>query len=175
MVEETPYDELIDETCPSCRRTVPPGTTKCPHCGYQIREEEAESIPKVDVTPSKVRELESSSNRIWFGGVLILMSGILGALTGLYELIDPETMASLYSDMGIGFTTDAVIIFGAISLIFGLVAILGGVMTFRRKMWPLAVTGGLLGTIASGALFLGSILGIIGLAIVLTSKCDFCS
>lgn len=38
VIEDTPYEEVIDETCPNCRMTVPIGTVTCPYCGYQIRE-----------------------------------------------------------------------------------------------------------------------------------------
>jgi len=169
MVEEIPYDELIDETCPSCRQTVPLGTTKCPHCGYQIREEKKAAV-RVSREPSKMKEFRQPSNLIWFGGTLILMSGLLGVISGLYSLIDPDTMVSIYTEVGIPFSADTIMVLGAVSLIFGLVAVVGGVMALRRRAWAIAVVGGLLGTLAMGTIFLGSIMGLIGLMVIVTSK-----
>jgi len=174
MVEEIPYDELIDETCPSCRHTVPPGTTKCPNCGYQIREE-PDKVTVAKRPSCRTNVIGSCSDQTWFGGVLILMSGILGVLTGIAELYAPETMSIFYTEIGIPFSAETIFIFGAISLIFGIVAIIGGLMALRKKAWSLAVAGGLLGTLAIGALFLGSLLGIIGLVVVATSKSNFSS
>jgi len=174
MVEEIPYDEIIDETCPSCRMTIPLGTSKCPHCGYQIREE-AEVEKAAESKKVKVEQLMGSSNPTWFGGTLILVSGILGVLTGLYSLADPGTMVALYSDIGLALSNELVLLWGAISLIFGLVAIVGGVMALRRRSWSIAVAGGLLGTLASGAVFLGTILGLLGLVMVVSAKRFFWS
>lgn len=174
MVEEIPYDELIDETCPSCRHTVPSGTTKCPNCGYQIREE-PKKVTVVDRTPRTVCSMGSRSNQMWFGGVLILMSGLLGVVTAIAELYAPDSMSIFYTEIGVPFSADIVLILGGITLIFGLVAIIGGVMALRGKAWSLAMAGGLLGTLAMGALFLGSLLGFIGLVVVATSKRYFSS
>jgi hypothetical protein len=37
VVEETPYEEIIEPTCPSCRQSVPWEIDVCPHCGYQFK------------------------------------------------------------------------------------------------------------------------------------------
>lgn len=44
VVEETPYEELIEPTCPSCRQLVTWEEKVCPHCGYQLK---VEAEPKV--------------------------------------------------------------------------------------------------------------------------------
>ena len=79
-------------------------------------------------------------------------------------------MVSLYAELGIPFSADTIMVLGAVSLIFGLVAVVGGVMALRRRAWAIAVVGGFLGTLAMGTIFLGSILGIIGLMVIATSK-----
>jgi len=43
-------------------------------------------------------------------------------------------------------------------------------MALRRRAWAIAVVGGFLGTLAMGTIFLGSILGLIGLMVIATSK-----
>lgn len=171
MVEEIPYDEIIEETCPSCRHTVARGTEVCPNCGYRIRGEEPPEPPRrreVDEVKAEV-----TRERAGLGGVLIIASGFLAVLTGLSMMLNPDPFINWYSQIIYTFTADAIMIWGAIMLIFGLVAIVGGVMASKRRSWALALTGGFLGFIASGGLFLGTVLGLIGMILVLISKSEF--
>lgn len=171
MVEETPYDQLIEETCPNCRHTIPQGLEFCPKCGYQIREDSV--APSTRTAPTRSRRADQGFSRNEFGGILILLSGILAVPTGLISIIDPEFVAQFYADLGFAFGADVFFAFGMFSLIFGIVAVAGGFMAYKSRYWKLAVVGGIMGTIASGAIFLGTILGLIGLAMVAISKADF--
>lgn len=172
MVEETPYSEIIEETCPSCRHNVPQGTAVCPNCGFQIREEpKPAAAPKA--APSKVKQVQQATEKAGFGGWLILISGILAVITGIYMIVDPETFVQLYTDIGYTFSTDVMVGAGVMTLIFGIVAIVGGVAAIKRRSWGLAIIGGFLGFVASGAFFLGTLLGLIGLILVAVSKREF--
>ena len=172
MVEETPYDEIIEETCPSCRHTVPQGTATCPNCGFHIREEPSPETAK-KAAPPKVELVQQPTEKAGFGGWMILISGVLAVLTGIYMVVDPETFVQLYTDIGYTFATEVMVGAGVMTLIFGIVAIAGGVAAVKRRSWGLAVIGGFLGFIASGAFFLGTILGLIGLILVAISKREF--
>ena len=171
MVEETPYDEIIDETCPSCRHTVPQGTTVCPNCGYQIREEPKKApAPKKGVPASVTRDGLSKPE---FGGVLIIVSGILAIVNGLYWLMETDTAIEFYESLGLTLSSDIVVAWSALTFIFGIIALIGGIMAYRKKSWGIAVVGGFLGFLASGGLFLGTILGLVGAFVVAISKKEF--
>ena len=169
MVEETPYDEIIEETCPSCRRGVKQGTATCPNCGFKIREKPPSSRPAED----RFLAEERAKERAGYAGTLIIISGVLALMTGLSMIIYPDPFISWYSQMFIDLTSDFIMIWGAIMLIFAIIAILGGIRAIQRRSWPLAAAGGLLGFIASGGFFLGSIFGLIGLILVAVSKREF--
>ncbi|NYT12565.1 MAG: hypothetical protein GKC03_08480 [Methanomassiliicoccales archaeon] len=169
MVEETPYDEIIEETCPSCRRTVPQGTTKCPNCGFKIREEPPPSKPVKD----KFLAEERAKERAGYAGTLIMISGLLAFITGLSMVVYPDPFINWYSQVFINLSSDAIMIWGAIMLVFGLISIVGGVRATRRRSWSIATLGGFLGFIASGGFFLGTIFGLIGLILVVISKDEF--
>jgi hypothetical protein len=169
MVEETPYDEIIEETCPSCRRIVPEGTIACPNCGFKLREEPPLPKPVRD----RFLEEERAKERAGYAGLLILISGFLALITGLSMIVYPDPFINWYSQVFINLTSDAIMIWGAIMLVFSLIAIIGGVRATRRRSWAIATVGGFLGFIASGGFFLGTIFGLIGLMLVVISKDEF--
>jgi len=72
MVEEIPYDELIESTCLNCRRGIPRDVSVCPHCGYHI---ESGVRPKVKV---KAAVAKKGKKGTVLAGASIL---ILAALT----------------------------------------------------------------------------------------------
>lgn len=110
------------------------------------------------------------------GGVLILIAGLMALTTGIYSIQDPELMVDLYSEVRLSLTVDFVVNFGYVQAIFGIVAIIGGLSAmWGTRFWALAIVGGFLGFLGSGALFVGTILGLIGFILVLISKKEFIS
>jgi len=61
---------------------------------------------------------------------------------------------------------------GAIEIVFGTIAIIGGVFAVMRKHFALAVVGGIFGLIGIGFL-IGGLLGLIGLVLVAISRSEF--
>lgn len=105
---------------------------------------------------------------------MILVSGLLALTTGIYGVQDPQLMVDLYAQVGLTMSTDLIIPLGYIQVLFGLVAILGGMAAmWGARYWGLATTGGFLGFLASGALFLGTILGLIGLVLIVAARKEF--
>ncbi len=174
MVEERPYSEIIDETCPSCRHGIPLSSTVCPNCGYRIRpeEEEPEVEKKKKKKPGRSRVTYASS-RAGFGGALILISGILAVLTGIYMTVDTSWVGTMLADLGFSFAEEIIVAIGVLTVIFGIVALVGGYFAVKRKRWGIAIVGGVLGTLAAGAIGLGLIFGLIGLILVAVSRKDF--
>ena len=63
---------------------------------------------------------------------------------------------------------------GAIGIIFGLIALIGGVMALQRKKWSLALIGSILGLFMIGLVVLeASILSLIAIILLANSKNEF--
>ena len=50
---------------------------------------------------------------------------------------------------------------------------IGGIMGVQRKMWGLALVGGIFALLSMGPVFISSLLGLIGLILVAVSRQDF--
>jgi hypothetical protein len=72
-----------------------------------------------------------------------------------------------------GFVEGAVVVCGAIFLIFSLIALMGAIMAITGKSWGLAIVGGIFGLLCIGFLGTGSLFGLIGLIIIAISKDEF--
>ena len=68
---------------------------------------------------------------------------------------------------------DIFVICGSVSFFLSIFTILGGIMAFKKQMWGLALTGGILGLFTIGPLFVSSILSLIGIILVFISKKEF--
>jgi hypothetical protein len=110
------------------------------------------------------------------GGILILIAGIMGlAMGGILIAIDVDQLADYGVDVaGITDTLEDILtVCGAIMIILGLIAVLGGVFGVMRKHWGLAVLGGVIGLFVLGPFMLGSLLSLIGLIMIAISKKEF--
>jgi hypothetical protein len=108
------------------------------------------------------------------GGILILISGLLALTTGVYSIQDPELMAELYAEVKVNLSIEIIEAFGYVQVIFGIVAIVGGLFAmWGARYWALAFAGGFLGFVASGGIFLGTFVGLIGLILVAISRKEF--
>lgn len=103
------------------------------------------------------------------GGALVLIAGILGLGQGAVLFLPGAALAGIPG----GESLAAILaICGGIFVIFGLVAIVGGIMAVQRKMWGLALVGSILGLLALGFI-LGSVLSLVGLILIAISKKEF--
>ena len=121
----------------------------CQFCGYDYRTANAPAAPKETVKPV-------------IGGVLI----ILGALVELYVGYILAWTGEAFSGITFG-VSDFLTVCGAIVLLLGIVALLGGVLAIMRKHYGLAVLGGVL------AIPGGVIPGLVGLILVAMSHDEF--
>lgn len=171
-MEERPYSEIIDETCPSCRHGIPLSSKVCPDCGYRIRPEEEPAVEEKKKKPERPR-VSYASSKAGFGGALILISGILAVLTGIYMVVDTSWVDTMLADLGFSLVEEIIIASGVLTVVFGIVAMVGGYFAVKRKRWGIAIVGGVLGTLAAGAIGLGLIFGLIGLIFVAVSRKEF--
>lgn len=106
------------------------------------------------------------------GGVLLLIAGILGIAFWGFVIATIGAATSILP-IAIPGLTELLIICGAIGVIFSLIALLGGVFAIQRKMWGLALAGGILGLFSIGWFFISSILALIGLILVAVARKEF--
>jgi len=105
------------------------------------------------------------------GGVFLIVAGIDGISAWAYLAF---VVASLTSGSPFAFIGGIVAVCGAIEIIFGILALLGGIMAIRRKMWALALIGGILGLFLLGWFFFeASLLALIGLILIAISRGEF--
>ena len=121
----------------------------CQFCGYDYRTANAPAAPKETVKPI-------------IGGVLI----ILGALVELYVGYVMAIAGEAFSGITFG-VSDILTVCGAIVLLLGIISLLGGIFAIMRKMYGLALLGGIL-SIPGGV-----IPGLVGLILVAMSHDEF--
>jgi magnesium-transporting ATPase (P-type) len=84
-----------------------------------------------------------------FGGVLSIIAGalgLIGALVMFYFSNHYPSMADVGEDPNFGMTMFNFL--GVMVLIFGLLAIIGGITALQRKNWALALAGAIFGALA---------------------------
>ncbi len=101
------------------------------------------------------------------GGALLIVAGILGLIQWGVVVAYGSAAATIIPGLGA-----IIVICGAIGIIFSLIALIGGVFAIQRKMWGLALAGGILGLFSLGYV-IGSILALVGLILVAISRKEF--
>ena len=117
-------------------------------------------------------------------GVLLIVVAVMGLIVAMvfmgavdiglgmldsYVVEDPTGTATGMVDMIQGI----LMVCGVIFMIFGLLALLGGLMPVLRKSWGLAMMGAIFGIFTLGPYALGSILSIVALILIIMSKDEF--
>lgn len=138
-------------SCVSCGRPISFDANVCPYCGHDYR---------IVMAGPQMQKRQSAMPVV--GGVLILL-GSLG-----YFFIGGVIAAgsTLAFEISLG-TSGWGIVCGAILVVLGVIAFMGGLYAIGRKNFNFAVVG--------GVLVIPSILGLIGLILVAVSKDEFTS
>jgi hypothetical protein len=107
------------------------------------------------------------------GGALLLATGVLGLLAGLFFLVFIGYPYHPYYGYGYGHgMLLPYILCPAIVGVFSIFAILGGICCLQKKNFPLAIVGAVLGIFTYG-FGIGSILSILALIFIAISKNAF--
>jgi len=130
-------------------------------------------------TTAGILTIIAGATGIGRGGFLLALAGLIGRLGGFKgELSDlirqwagafiPGTI-DIPSIIGrvINISSTALIVIGAVSLVFGIIALVGGIQAIRRRAWGLALAGSIL------ALPSSFILGLLSIIFVSTGKKEF--
>jgi hypothetical protein len=160
-----PPAESSVRMCVSCGRKIDFASNVCPYCGHDYR------------TPAYAPVQKPKSAMPVVGGVLVLIAGILAIGMGIFYI---ALDASQVEDSGVALpseltTQDLQNILdacGAVLLVFGIIALLGGIFSLQRKHFVLGVFGGIFGMIGIG-FFLGAVLSLIGLILIVVSRHEF--
>ncbi len=138
--------------CVACGKSIAWDANVCPYCGHDYRGQAQAAPPKKKGILPVV------------GGVLVLIAGLVEIISGGFLISSGEFVGGL--DLGTGLH-NILTVCGAIWLILGLVAILGGIVAIQRKHFGLAILGAILGL---GGYF---IFGLIGIILIAVGKDDF--
>jgi hypothetical protein len=128
-----------------------------------------------------------TTNRLMIGGVFLILAGILaisgGALIFTLNASDPslvttiqtlEQMGGLTHQQALEQAQAGFAICGVTEFILAIFTILGGIVALKRKMKTIALIGGILGVFSIGPIFfISSILSLVGLIFIVTSKNEF--
>jgi hypothetical protein len=106
------------------------------------------------------------------GGILLIVAGLIGIGFWAYVAFLGAAIGGMLP-IGGGLFTTIILVCGAIEIVFGILALLGGLMAIRRKMWALALVGSILGLFTFGFYGLSSILSFVALIILAISRKEF--
>jgi hypothetical protein len=106
------------------------------------------------------------------GGILLIVAGLIGIAFWAYVAFLGAAIGGMLP-IGGGLFTTIILVCGAIEIVFGILALLGGLMAIRRKMWALALVGSILGLFTFGFYGLSSILSFVALIILAISRKEF--
>jgi hypothetical protein len=154
--------------CVSCGRTIDWHSNVCPYCGHDYRM--AQTAPAAPEKGDSILPV--------IGGVLILIAGLAAiGMGGMFMALDVQEIQDAFVDLeGYDLTPseldDILTACGAMALIFGVIATIGGVFAIMKKHFGLAVVGGIFAILGVG-LFVGSVLGLIGLILVAVGRSSF--
>ncbi len=107
------------------------------------------------------------------GGALLLVAGIIG-IVNIILVLTVAGQFGLFAVLALvpGAAAIVAVCVGLVVL-FCIFAIVGGILALRRRMWGLALVGGILGLFTLGPFFISSILALVGLILVAISKEEF--
>ena len=135
----------------------------------------------------QVQQTMNKISKTIIAGILLIIAGTLSVIMwmGLAAMdisiiettIIPEfeSISSEYGSMTFSAESmkDLFVICGTIGFFLSVFTILGGIISIKRQMWGVALAGSILGIFTIGPLFASSVLSLIGLILIVTSKSEF--
>lgn len=135
--------------CVSCGRAISWDANVCPYCGHDYRVAMAGPAAQKKETVMPV-----------IGGILILLASL--GYIAMGALVAVAGGSLIWFDMG---ASGAAVACGAVMLVLGIIVLLGSIFAIQRKHFGLALIAGIL--------TIPSILGLVGLILVIVSKDEF--
>ena len=152
--------------CVSCGREIGMDINVCPYCGHDYR--------FISAPPAKPR-----SSKPVAAGALTIIAGVMALVMAVsFILIDASDLERLdteifaESEITPADLADILEICGAIGIVFGAIAIIGGVFALMRKHFALAIVGAVFGLLGMGYI-IGAVLSLVALVLILMSRSEF--
>ena len=130
--------------------------------------------PPQQPSPQAWPQAAPKTGRAIIGGVLLIISGVLGMASTYIIFTQPLTPSDItvIQNMTAGdLATNALVVFAVVYA--QAFAILGGIMAIQRKNWKLAVVCGVASLLNFGFFLIGTFLGLAGLIAIITARRDF--
>jgi hypothetical protein len=164
--------------CQRCGENLPQMATVCPRCGYPVGgTTPGRSHPAYSPNEYGIQQVPKT-NRPLIAGICLILSGLIGIGLAILTLTTIDSMVAQLVPMFPQLPESEIrsifyVIIGAWAF-FGTMAILGGIMAIRRRHWAIAIIGGIFGLLTFGIVLLeGTLLGLIGLILVVMSRMEF--
>jgi hypothetical protein len=151
--------------CVTCGRTINFSANVCPYCGHDYR------------MPVYGPAIRTHSSMPLFAGIMVIIAGLAAIGMGfLYLTMGASDLdgsgVTLPPEVSLEDVQDVLSVCGSLAILFGVIAIIGGVFTIQRKHFALAIIGALFGMAGVGFL-LGALLALIALILIAVSKQEF--
>jgi len=166
--------------CPRCGETLQSGIAYCPKCGYPIPgsgENAPQAYPQQPYAQPYYTQPPVQTKRPFYAGILLVLSGLVAFAVAATVFTSADSIIQSITDQlgqSIPGVQDIINVMVAIGIFVGSMAIISGYCALKRKWFPLAVIGGIFGLFTLGIFFLeGSIMGLIGLILILMSRNEF--
>jgi hypothetical protein len=131
-------------------------------------------------------DTKQSSNRNsypFIAGLLLIIAGILGIFNWISTFsLDAATLGSLIDisqlqELNPAISSEQIISFlqtcAIIGIIISIFPILGGLLAIKKKLYYIAITGGIIGLFSIGIAFSSSVLSLVGIILLVLSKEQF--
>jgi len=129
----------------------------------------------------------SKNSKPLIAGILLMIAGGLSILMWLslaaidvpfietFIMPELESMPPEYESFALSaeFIKELFVVCGTVGFFLSIFTILGGIMSVRRQLWGLVLAGGILGLFTIGPVFISSILSLIAIILVATSRNEF--
>lgn len=147
----------------------------------------SESDPSVNIYQQESsipphQQSQSKSSYPMIGGILLLISGLIALVYWLYvrtnvdlfiSMMDISYLQSLDPNITIETIKETLVLCGTIFAVIAIFPILGGVLALKKKLWGVVLACSIIGLFSIGIMFSSSILCIIALLLIATSKKEF--
>jgi hypothetical protein len=146
--------------CPSCGTQTNTLAEICIKCGTRLAAEQKSVVKK---RTSKLTAI----------GILNIIAGAFNVLTGLVVVLVGGAIGVAGSVFGAGVAGGVVATIGLFLMIPGIVTVISGVYTLRKKYWGLALAGSILAFLAGWVWVFPAFMGIASIVLVAISKKEF--
>lgn len=153
--------------CIRCGEYLRPGLSFCPKCGAPL----TAGAPYRD----EIRPAAATKRPTW-AGILLILSGVVGFVMTVYLLLDSKAIIEQAEQLYGGDLPGAegvMLALAGFASFAGAMSLIGGICALRRRNYLLAILGAVFGLMTIGFFMEGSIMALIALFLLLTSKREF--